>query len=128
MLETNGHTKPSMNDPSQWDPFNNNCYGTLVDTPYKKVSLPILDVTYEELIADGEGQSRRMVEFLGLPWDERCLAFHQTRRSVRTASIVQVRQPIYRSSLARWRRYEKHLGPLAEALKPAASGADWAEA
>jgi hypothetical protein len=88
----------------------------------------MLEIDYESVVGDLEGQARRIIDYCGLPWDERCLAFHQTRRSVRTASIVQVRQPIYRSSLARWRRYEKHLGPLAEALKSAASGAGRAEA
>ena len=88
----------------------------------------MLEIDYESVVGDLEGQARRIIDYCGLPWDERCLAFHQTRRSVRTASIVQVRQPIYRSSLARWRRYEKHLGPLAEALKPAASDTGRAEA
>lgn len=83
----------------------------------------MLEVDYEAVVGDLEGQARRIIDHCGLPWDERCLAFHRTHRSVRTASIVQVRQPIYRSSLARWRRYEKHLGPLIEALGPAAPGA-----
>jgi tetratricopeptide (TPR) repeat protein len=82
----------------------------------------MLEVDYEAVVGDLEGQARRIIAHCGLPWDERCLAFHRTRRSVRTASIVQVRQPIYRSSLARWRRYEKHLGPLLEALGSAAGG------
>jgi len=78
--------------------------------------LPILDVQYEELVADLEGKSRELVAFLGLDWDERCLAFHEQQREVRTASFWQVRQPLYRSSAGRWRRYQKHLGPLLEAL------------
>jgi hypothetical protein len=57
-----------------------------------------------------------MVAYCGLAWDERCLAFHQNERSVRTASATQVRRRIYRSSVQRWRRYEKHLGPLMDAL------------
>ncbi len=81
----------------------------------------MLEVRYEELIADLEGEARRLLEHCGLPWDPRCLAFHETRRSVRTASVDQVRQPLYRSSLQRWRRYERHLGPLIEALGPAAT-------
>ena len=87
----------------------------------------MLEIDYEAVVGDLEGQARRIIDYCGLPWDERCLAFHRTQRSVRTASIVQVRQPIYRSSLARWRRYEKHLGPLIEALRPAASDAGRAE-
>lgn len=76
----------------------------------------LLDVPYEALIADQEGWSRKLVDFLGLPWDEQCLAFHKNDRLVRTASFWQVRQPIYTSSVARWRHYEKHLAPLMEAL------------
>jgi tetratricopeptide (TPR) repeat protein len=80
------------------------------------MEMPILDVKYENLIADPEGQSRQLIDFIGLPWDDRCLDFHKTRRSVSTASTRQVRKPIYRSSIQRWRHYEKHLGPLKAAL------------
>jgi len=73
-------------------------------------------VQYEDVVGGLEGEARRIVEFCGLPWDDRCLFFHRTERSVRTASVTQVRQPIYRSSIARWRRYEKHLAPLIEAI------------
>jgi tetratricopeptide (TPR) repeat protein len=76
----------------------------------------MLEVGYENVVEDLEGQARRILDYVGLPWDPRCLAFHQTERVVLTASVSQVRQPIYRSSLARWRRYEKHLGPLRAAL------------
>jgi tetratricopeptide (TPR) repeat protein len=74
----------------------------------------LLDVPYEELIADHEGWTRRIVEFLGLPWDDRCLSFHSTERSVLTASYWQVRQKIYTSSVGRWRHYQKFIGPLLE--------------
>jgi tetratricopeptide (TPR) repeat protein len=76
----------------------------------------MLEVRYEEVVGDLEGQARRLLDYCGLAWDARCLSFHETPRAVRTASVNQVRQPLYRSSLARWRRYEKHLGPLIEAL------------
>jgi tetratricopeptide (TPR) repeat protein len=76
----------------------------------------MLEVRYEDVVGDLEGQARRILEHCGLPWDPRCLAFHETERTVLTASVSQVRQPIYRSSLARWRRYERHLGPLQAAL------------
>ena len=72
----------------------------------------MLDVSYESLIEDQQGWTRRMLEFIDLPWDERCMDFHNTRRSVVTASKWQVRQRINRSSVARWRRYESHIGPL----------------
>jgi len=76
----------------------------------------ILDVAYEEVVADLEGQARRLIEFCGLEWDDRCLSFHETERSIGTASNQQVRQPLYRGSVERWRRYEPFLGPLLEAL------------
>jgi tetratricopeptide (TPR) repeat protein len=72
----------------------------------------ILDVRYEDVVADLEGQARRILAHCGLDWDPRCLAFHQTERPVRTASATQVRQPIYNSSIGRWRLYEPFLGPL----------------
>jgi hypothetical protein len=72
----------------------------------------LLEVKYEDVVADLEGQARRIVGHCGLEWDARCLAFHQTSRPVRTASAVQVRQPIYNESVGRWRRYESFLGPL----------------
>lgn len=64
------------------------------------------------MVVDQAGWSRRIIEFIGLDWDERCLDFHETKRTVGTASNWQVRQNIYRTSKARWRNYEKHLGPL----------------
>ncbi len=78
--------------------------------------LPIFELQYEELTAAPEAVSRRLVAFCGLDWDERCLRFHETERPVRTASTAQVRQPMYQSAVGRWRRYEKHLGPLMAAL------------
>jgi len=78
----------------------------------------MLEVRYEELVADLEGGVRRILDYCGLPWDERCLAFHETDRIVKTASLTQVREKVYSTSVGRWRRYEKHLGPLLEALGP----------
>jgi tetratricopeptide (TPR) repeat protein len=72
----------------------------------------ILDVPYEGLVSDQETWSRRMLDFVGLPWDPRCLEFHATQRTVITASKWQVRQKITSSSVLRWRNYEKFLGPL----------------
>ena len=72
----------------------------------------MLDVRYEEVVDNLEQQARRLLDYCGLPWDPACLAFHKNERLVSTASDVQVRRPIYRSSVVRWRRYEKHLGPL----------------
>jgi len=72
----------------------------------------LLDVSYEGLVTDQEGWSRKMLEFIGLPWDSRCLDFQQTDRTVITASKWQVRQKISNSSVARWRNYEKFIAPL----------------
>lgn len=85
------------------------------------LSLPILTVDYEDLVADVEGHSRRLVEFTGLDWHPDCLRPHESRRFVDTASALQVRQPVYTSSVGRWRHYEKHLGPLFDALGTAAA-------
>jgi tetratricopeptide (TPR) repeat protein len=72
----------------------------------------ILEVPYEELVVDQEAWTRKILDFLGLEWDERCLSFHETKRSVNTASAWQVRQKIYTQSSGRWRNYEKFVGPL----------------
>jgi tetratricopeptide (TPR) repeat protein len=78
----------------------------------------MLDVAYETMVADFENQARRVVDYLGLPWDERCLGFHDSQRVVRTASVAQVRRPIYRTSVARWKPYERHLRPLRDLVEP----------
>lgn len=76
----------------------------------------ILDVSYETMVSDFENQARRLVGYLGAPWDDRCLGFHANRRLVRTASVAQVRRPIYSTSVARWKPYERHLGKLMEVV------------
>jgi tetratricopeptide (TPR) repeat protein len=76
----------------------------------------LLEVRYEDLVDDPEGWTRRMLAHIGLPWDPRCLEFHRTDRPVLTASNWQVRQPIGKGSVGRWRRYERFIGPLREAL------------
>jgi len=78
--------------------------------------LPLIEVRYEEVVSDLEGQTRRLLDLLELAWDPNCLEFHKTPRLVATASLHQVRKPLYRRSVGRWRNYEKHLGPLADAL------------
>jgi len=78
--------------------------------------LPILEVRYEALVSEQERETRRVIEFLGLEWDEACLRFWESGRQAATASNAQVRRPMYRTSVERWRRYERHLGPLLEAL------------
>jgi hypothetical protein len=75
-----------------------------------------IEVEYENIVADMEGQARRLIDFCGLQWNESCLDFHKNTRNIRTASVTQVRQPIYNSSVERWRHYEKFLGPLLDEL------------
>jgi tetratricopeptide (TPR) repeat protein len=79
---------------------------------HRVLPLRWLDIHYESLVADLEGESRRLIEFLGLAWEPSCLDFHRTIRAVQTASSWQVRQPLYHRSVGRWRHYARHLGPL----------------
>ncbi len=76
----------------------------------------MMNVDYESVIDDLEGNARALVDHVGLEWDEACLEFHKSTRSVKTASVVQVRRPVYRTSVERWRRYGDGLNPLLEAL------------
>lgn len=76
----------------------------------------MLQVTYEDFVADQESNARRIIEFLGLPWNDACLRPHESKRVAATRSIDQVRKPVYKASVARWKKYEKHLGPLLAAL------------
>lgn len=78
----------------------------------------VLRVHYDEVVENLDEEVRRILEFCGLPFEEACLEFHRTERSVRTPSSEQVRQPIYRSALEHWRHYEPWLDPLREALGP----------
>jgi tetratricopeptide (TPR) repeat protein len=77
----------------------------------------MLDVVYEDVLDDPEGQARRLLDYCGLTWDSRCLDFHRNSRTVKTASAVQVRKPLFRSSVQRWRRYEPWLAPLMKELE-----------
>jgi tetratricopeptide (TPR) repeat protein len=76
-----------------------------------------LDVVYEDVVADVEYQARRLIDFVGLEWDPACLQFHSTRRIVRTASMAQVREPVRTSSVGRWKKYQRTLEPLFQALE-----------
>ena len=75
-----------------------------------------LEVDYEAVVEDVEREARRMLDFLALPWNDTVLRFHETERPVRTASVNQVRQPIYRTSAGRWRKHAMRLQPLLAAL------------
>ena len=78
---------------------------------------PVVEVSYERLVDDFAAEARRLVEACGLAWEPACLRFHETARPVRTASVTQVRQPLYRKALGRWKAYEPYLGPLFERLQ-----------
>jgi hypothetical protein len=78
----------------------------------------VLRVEHEKVVADLEGQVRRMLSYCGLEFEEACLQFYKTERNVRTPSSEQVRQPIYASALEQWRHYESWLEPLKQALGP----------
>jgi hypothetical protein len=89
-----------------------------------RLVLPIamIDIVYEDLVADQEAQSRSLIDFLGLDWDDACLDFHRTKRVVRTASSAQVRRPLYASSVGRWQAYAAELQPLIDALEGKGEG------
>jgi hypothetical protein len=74
------------------------------------------EVRYEDNVADVEAQAKKLIEYLGLEWNENCLNFYNIDRPVMTASVTQVRKPIYTTSTNRWRKYEKYLEPLLEEL------------
>jgi hypothetical protein len=74
------------------------------------------EIVYEDMVHDLEAESRRLVEFLGLDWEDQCLRFYENPRIVRTASHAQVKRPVYESSIGRSDNYASHLGPLKEAL------------
>jgi len=80
------------------------------------IRVPVLDMPYEMTVAEPEQTARRLIEFCGLEWDDRCLRFHESRRVVSTPSYDQVRQPIYKKSVARWKHYENFLEPLKRSL------------
>jgi hypothetical protein len=78
----------------------------------------VLAVHYEQMVLDQEAQTRRLLEYCGLPWEDQCLRFYETDRAINTASSEQVRQPIYTKALNFWRNYEHHLDELIETLEP----------
>lgn len=80
------------------------------------LEIPILNIQYEALVADPERTVRSLVDFCGLPWDDRCMKFHETKRDVNTPSYDQVRQPLYMKSVGRWKHYRNHIKELVDAL------------
>jgi tetratricopeptide (TPR) repeat protein len=92
------------------------CYLQLMDHWDQVLPGKVLHLSYESLVSDLEGNVRRLLEHCRLPFETACLSFHETRRSIRTASSEQVRQPIYSSGIGYWRHFEKELEPLRRAL------------
>jgi tetratricopeptide (TPR) repeat protein len=91
-------------------------YHRLMSHWKKVLPVPILDVSYEDTVTALESTARRMIEACGLAWEPACLEFHRTERPIRTASVMQVRQPVYQRSVARWKNYEPALAELFAAL------------
>jgi hypothetical protein len=87
-------------------------YRRIMDAWRRTLPVPWLNIDYEETVADLESVARRIVAWCGLDWEPACLAFHQNRRVVRSASLAQVRRPVYRHAVGRWRHYQQALGPL----------------
>lgn len=92
-------------------------YIRLMEHWRQTLDIKIHDSVYEDLTADPEPNIRAMIDHVGMPFDEACLEPHKAKKAVQTASIAQVRNPIYRSSTHRWKHYEKHIGPLLEMLE-----------
>jgi hypothetical protein len=84
----------------------------------------LISVDYEDVVADTEKEARRLIEFLGLPWNDKCVDFHKSDRPVKTASVAQVRKPIYKTSLKRWTKYGPGLQPLIDAIDGNAAKAE----
>jgi tetratricopeptide (TPR) repeat protein len=99
-------------------------YERIMDHWQNVARVPFLEIRYEDLIARQEEETRRLLGFCGLDWDSRCLRFHEMQRVVRTASYDQVRRPIYRHSVGRYRNYDAWLGPLRETLARPESAAE----
>jgi len=92
-------------------------YERLMEYYHKLMPEFILDVVYEDVVEDLEGQTRKLLEFCNLSWDPRCLSFYKTEREVITASSLQVKEPLYNSSVGAWKKYEEYLGPLRKAVE-----------
>jgi hypothetical protein len=93
-------------------------YARIMEYWHRRMPGFVLDVQYEQVVADLESEVRRILDYCGLPFEEACLRFHETDRAVKTASSEQVRRPIYASSVDLWRNYEPYIGELIEVLEP----------
>jgi len=102
----------------EWTAQHINDYHRLMNHWREVVPIPIFELEYGAMVADQEGTTRQLLHFIGVDWDEGVKDFHKAERAVRTASVTQVRQGIYKTSSQKWRRYADHLGPLLDNLNP----------
>ena len=84
----------------------------MADMWMEKLSIPVMELHYENLVADQRGETERLIRFLDLPWEEDCMKFHKSKRIAKTISYDQVNKKMYKTSSGRWKNYEKHLAPL----------------
>jgi len=91
-------------------------YDDLMKFWYEKFDNKVFSMVYENLIINKEIETRKILKFCNLSWDDKCLDFHKNKKSVSTASLAQVRQPLYTSSVERWKAYSKDLGVLKKQL------------
>lgn len=91
-------------------------YERIMEYWNENLPMPVYRVQYEDMVEDHEASVRKLLDFCELEWDKSVLEFYKTKRNVQTASVVQVRQPLYKSAINRWKHYEKHLKPLIEGL------------
>jgi len=92
-------------------------YQRIMDHWRKVIPEKFIEMNYEDLIASQEKESKRLIEYIGLDWEADCLKFYESDRLIRTASITQVRQPIYKKSVARWKRYKPYIAELFDRLE-----------
>jgi hypothetical protein len=88
----------------------------ITDYWMETLSIPMMELHYENLVADQRGETERLIKFLDLPWQEDCMEFHKSKRVARTISYDQVNKKMYNTSSGRWKNYEKHLGPLIDVV------------
>ena len=91
-------------------------YRQLMDVWRKRFGGRFFDISYEATVGDLEPNARKLIAFLGLPWEDACLRFHEQKKTVATASAVQVREPVHTRSVGRWRKYEQQLQPMLATL------------
>ena len=88
----------------------------LADMWMEILSIPVMELHYENLVTDQRGETERLIKFLDLPWEEDCMQFHKSKRVAKTISYDQVNKKMYKTSSGRWKNYEKHLAPLIDVV------------